>query len=139
MTKMTRFLASFLSFLFFGAVALTVVMLFVIWHYESDLPDYLQLSDYKPSITTRLYAGDGSLLAEYAIEKRIFVPVADMPDKLTEAFIAAEDKNFYKHGGIDYSGLARAVITNIKNYGTGRRLVGASTITQQVEKLFAYQ
>ena len=136
MAKMTRFLASFLSFLFFGAVALTIIMLFVIWHYESDLPDYLQLSDYKPSITTRLYAGDGSLLAEYAIEKRIFVPVADMPDKLTEAFIAAEDKNFYSHGGVDYSGLARAVITNIKNYGTGRRPVGASTITQQVAKNF---
>lgn len=133
---MTKFVVWFLSLIFFCAVIAAASVIFVILHYEKDLPAYLQLSDYQPAVTTRLYAGNGSLLAEYAAEKRIFVPVSRMPHYLLEAFISAEDKNFYSHGGLDYVGIARAVIVNIKNYGKGRRMVGASTITQQVAKNF---
>ncbi|MBR7158242.1 MAG: penicillin-binding protein 1A [Alphaproteobacteria bacterium] len=133
---MTRFFAAILSFLFFSALVATAGIIYVIWHYERDLPEYLQLADYQPPITTRLYAGDGALLAEYAAEKRVFVPVSSIPKQLIEAFIAAEDKTFYSHGGLDYKGLVRAVITNIRNIGSGRRMVGASTITQQVAKNF---
>lgn len=101
-----------------------------------DLPDYRQLANYEPPVTTRLFAGDGQLLMEYAAEKRLFVPVNKIPDRVKQAFIAAEDKHFYQHGGIDYIGIARAIINNLKNIGKGRRPAGASTITQQVAKNF---
>ena len=101
-----------------------------------DIPDYKSLETYEPPVTTRLYAGDGQVLMEYAVEKRIFVPENKIPEKVKNAFIAAEDKHFYSHSGIDFIGIMRAVITNVKNYAQGRRLVGASTITQQVAKNF---
>ena len=105
-------------------------------HYARDLPDYTQLADYQPGITTRLYAGDGRLLAEYAVENRLFVPVAVVPPHVRQAFISAEDQHFYEHGGLDWLGIVRASLTNLRNLGSGRRLVGASTITQQVAKNF---
>lgn len=101
-----------------------------------DIPDYKSLETYEPPVTTRLYAGDGQVLMEYAVEKRIFVPEDKIPERVKNAFIAAEDKHFYSHSGIDFLGIIRAVITNFKNYAQGRRLVGASTITQQVAKNF---
>ena len=126
-------LGSFLLLL--SVVGLGCVFL-VISYYTQQLPDYKQLAVYEPMITTRFYANDGQLLAEYASEKRIFVPVSAIPKKLIQAFISAEDKNFYEHNGIDYSGILRAVVQNIKYRGSGKRLVGASTITQQVAKNF---
>ncbi len=111
-------------------------LLMVISHYSEDLPDYQQLSDYRPPMITRLYAADGRLMAEYAREKRVFVPIGAVPRRLKQAFIAAEDRNFYEHPGIDFIGIARAVVTNLSNIGTGRSLVGGSTITQQVVKNF---
>jgi len=131
-----RFLSTLVSLFFFGCIAVAIVAFLVIMHYSVGLPDYRQLEDYRPPITTRLYAQDGSLLMEYATEKRSFVPVDKMPDLLKKAFISAEDKNFYTHGGIDLTGIARAVIMNIQNIGKGRRPMGASTITQQVAKNF---
>ena len=101
-----------------------------------DIPDYSKLATYEPPVTTRLYAGDGQVMMEYAVEKRIFVPENKIPQKVKQAFIAAEDKHFYSHPGIDFLGIARAVVTNVKNYAEGRRFVGASTITQQVAKNF---
>ncbi len=101
-----------------------------------DIPDYQRLETYEPPVTTRLYAGDGQVLMEYAVEKRIFVPEDKIPERVKQAFIAAEDKHFYSHPGIDFMGITRAVLTNFKNYAQGRRLVGASTITQQVAKNF---
>ncbi len=133
---MAKFIVWLLSFLFFCALVAISGVLFVIFYYEKDLPDYLQLSDYQPPVTTRLYAGNGNLLAEYAVEKRIFVPVTRMPSNVLAAFISAEDKHFYSHGGLDYSGIIRAIIVNVKNRGKGKRMVGASTITQQVAKNF---
>lgn len=109
-----------------------------IWFKSSgfDIPDYTRLETYEPPVTTRLYAGDGQVLMEYAVEKRIFVPENKIPDLVKNAFIAAEDKHFYSHPGIDFLGITRAVLTNFKNAATGKRLVGASTITQQVAKNF---
>lgn len=101
-----------------------------------DLPDYSKLAKYEPPITTRLYASDGQPLMEYASEKRFFVPIDKIPDRVKNAFISAEDKHFYKHAGVDFLGIIRAVLGNIKNMGTGKRPAGASTITQQVAKNF---
>lgn len=111
-------------------------IVYAFWHFGKELPDYTQLKDYEPPVMTRIHAGDGQLMAEYAIENRVFVPYKAIPRRVTNAFLAAEDKSFYEHTGIDPMGVARAVITNLKNVGKGRRLVGASTITQQVAKNF---
>ena len=131
-----RFFSTLVSVFFFGCFFLAALLFLVILHYSMDLPDYTQLANYQPQITTRLYAADGSMLAEYANEKRIFVPLDQIPPLLRSAFIAAEDKTFYTHGGIDFNGLGRAVLVNLKNIGSGKRKVGASTITQQVAKNF---
>ncbi len=131
-----RLLATLVSLFFFFSFILLGIGLFVAVHFSQDLPDYRQLEKYEPLITSRLYASDGQLLAEYAEEKRIFVPITAIPKRVIQAFISAEDKNFYKHSGIDFMGIARAIVINIRNIGTNRRLVGASTITQQVAKNF---
>lgn len=124
------------SLFFFGCFIVLVCALGIVVHYSRDLPDYHQLENYTPLITTRLYAGDGQRLTEYATERRIFVPIDSIPEKLKQAFISAEDKNFYQHNGVDFFGVARAVLTNLTNIGESKRLVGASTITQQVAKNF---
>ncbi|MFW0777090.1 MAG: penicillin-binding protein 1A [Rickettsiales bacterium] len=114
----------------------SIVGVLMFEHFSKDLPDHSQLAQYEPPIITRLYAADGKLLAEYAKEKRVFVPLKVVPKRVIQAFLAAEDKNFYKHTGIDITGVARAVRDNIANYGKGKSLVGGSTITQQVVKNF---
>lgn len=125
----------FSTFCFFAVIALILVLI-TLWQFMAELPEIDQLSTYEPPVTTRFYAGDGQLLMEYANEKRIFVPENKIPDLLKNAFIATEDQRFYRHHGVDYMGLGRAVLTNLKNIGTGRRPGGASTITQQVAKNF---
>ncbi len=129
-------LLGLISFGFLGAIAGVGAVVFVINYYSQDLPDYSQLKTYEPPIVTRIYAGDGRLLAEYAQEKRIFMPIHTIPDNVKNAFISAEDKNFYNHKGIDAWAVGRAVLMNLQNRGSGKRLVGASTITQQVAKNF---
>ncbi|MEM6492673.1 MAG: transglycosylase domain-containing protein, partial [Pseudomonadota bacterium] len=119
-----------------GALTAAIGVLWAFHYFSRDLPSIGVLSNYQPPTTTRLHAATGELLSEYATERRLYVPIDAIPLKVKQAFLAAEDKNFYKHEGIDFFGVARAVYTNIKNYGTGRRLVGASTITQQVAKNF---
>src|SRR5246127_1977900 len=135
-----RLLVRFFGFLF---AAGTVVFLVgvaatagMIWHFSKDLPDYSQLQDYEPPVMTRVHAVDGSLLGEYAKERRLYLPIQAVPKLVINAFLAAEDKNFYEHGGIDYSGMARAALLYAQNYGSNRRPQGASTITQQVAKNF---
>jgi penicillin-binding protein 1A len=108
----------------------------LIWHFSKDLPDYSQLQDYEPPVMTRVHASDGSLLAEYSKERRLYLPIQAIPKSVINAFLAAEDKNFYEHGGIDFMGMARAAILYAQNYGSNRRPQGASTITQQVAKNF---
>ncbi len=107
-----------------------------VWYFGRDLPDYQQLANYQPAIVTRVHAGDGRLMAEYATEKRIFVPVKSMPPLVIHAFLAAEDKNFYTHPGVDPLSMLRAGVSDVMHMGSGRRPVGASTITQQVAKNF---
>ena len=83
-----------------------------------------------------MYSGDGDLVADFSKEKRIFVPYSAIPSNVINAFLSAEDKNFFSHPGIDAKGILRAVIKNIKNISQNKRLEGASTITQQVAKNF---
>ncbi len=134
-----RLLMRFLGFLFAVGAILFVVGAVgatgVIWHYSKDLPDYSALQDYEPPVMTRVHAADGSLVAEYAKERRLYIPIQAVPKRVIDAFISAEDKNFYEHGGVDLTGVLRAAISNIENYGK-RRPQGASTITQQVAKNF---
>lgn len=108
----------------------------ILYRYGNDLSDVNQLAGYEPPITTRVYTANGSLLTEYARQNRLFVPRSAIPRTVVNAFLAAEDKNFYRHSGVDFLGIVRAVIVNLANVGSGRRLVGASTITQQVAKNF---
>ena len=131
-----RFMLVSLVLLVIAAAAIGGGTLLVLHKFGRDLPDYRQLATYDPQVMTRVHAGDGRLLAEFAIEKRAFVPINAMPRRIIDAFLSAEDKSFYQHSGIDFTGVARAVVMNIQNFATGRRLVGASTITQQVAKNF---
>lgn len=123
-----------------GAVMFLAVAGVIAWYVTDktkDLPDYDVLAQYEPLVMTRVHASDGQLVAEYAREKRLFLPIEAVPDLVKAAFLSAEDKNFYVHGGLDYNGIARAIVQNVRNIAAGRRrFVGASTITQQVAKNF---
>ena len=133
---MIKAILSLLGLVLILAILGTGGVLFVFYHFGRALPDYRQLADYEPPVMTRVYAGDGRLLAEYAVEKRVFVPIKAIPKLVTRAFLSAEDSNFYSHPGVDLPSVARAMLTNVRNLGKDRRLVGASTITQQVAKNF---
>jgi len=108
----------------------------ILWSFSNNIPDYKFLKNYKPPVSSKMYAGNGDLVADFSQEKRIFVPFNSIPKKVINSFLAAEDKNFFKHPGVDAKGVLRAVINNIKNIMTSKRLEGASTITQQVAKNF---
>ncbi|MEJ8474346.1 penicillin-binding protein 1A [Roseibium algae] len=135
-----KFLLKFFGYLFGIGAALGLLLAAGMWIYlqrlNEGLPDYTALKNYEPPVMTRVHAADGSLMAEYARERRIFLPIQAIPEKLKQAFLSAEDKNFYNHIGVDPEGIARAVLRYIQNIGTGRRPQGASTITQQVAKNF---
>lgn len=135
-----RLLVRFMGFLFAAGTVMFLVgvgaVAGLIWHFSKDLPDYSQLQDYEPPVMTRVHAVDGSLLGEYAKERRLYLPIQAVPKLVINAFLAAEDKNFYEHGGIDYTGMARAGVLYLQNFGSNRRPQGASTITQQVAKNF---
>ena len=136
MRGVLKFLAWLTALGIFGLVAAIGGIVVLLQVYGENLPDYEKLTEYSPDVATRIYAADGRLLNEFATERRVFVPIRAIPDQVKEAFISAEDKNFYTHTGIDPVGVARAIVTNLKNYGSGRRPEGASTITQQVAKNF---
>jgi penicillin-binding protein 1A len=116
------------------AIAGGLVAGLTIWYFGRDLPNYQQLAHYQPPIMTRVLAGDGRLLAEYATERRLFVPIGAIPKRVSEAFVAAEDKNFYTHHGIDPLSILRAAFVDVGRLINHRRPLGASTITQQVAK-----
>ena len=107
-----------------------------LWYFSIGLPDYKKLSNYQPPISSRVYSNDGKLIAEYALEKRLFIPFDSVPKKVINSFLSAEDKNFFSHPGIDAKGIMRALIRNLQNISQNKRLEGASTITQQVAKNF---
>lgn len=140
--KKGRFWLKFLGFMFtagcIGFFAVSAAVAYYVWDVTKDLPDYEVLAKYEPKVMSRIHANDGNLIAEFADERRIYVPINAIPDRIIHAFISAEDKNFYEHDGLDYVGLARAMVTNVqtKLSGSNKRLIGASTITQQVAKNF---
>ena len=108
----------------------------ILWYFSSELPDYKILSNYKPPISSRVHSGEGQLIAEYALQKRLFIPYDSIPKKIIYSFLSAEDKNFFSHPGVDAKSITRAIIKNVKNFLQTKRLEGASTITQQVAKNF---
>ena len=131
-----RLIAATLSFLFVILLLSSAGLLWVFWTFGRDLPDYEQLANYEPPIVTRVHAGNGALLGEYAREKRLLCRSRRYHRSSLRHFCRLEDKAFYAHFGIDLRALARAVVTNVVNLGSGRRPVGTSTITQQVTKNF---
>ena len=124
-----KFLIIFIGFIVFFAFS-------TLWYFSVGLPDYKKLSNYQPPISSRVYSKNNKLIAEYALEKRLFIPYESIPDKVINSFLSAEDKNFFNHPGIDAKGILRAVVNNLKNLAQNKRLEGASTITQQVAKNF---
>ena len=135
-----KLILRFFGFLFAAGTILFVVGVAaaagLLWHFSKDLPDYSQLQDYEPPVMTRVHAADGSLVGEYARERRLYIPIQAVPKMVIHAFLAAEDKNFYEHGGLDFLGIARAAVNYLQNFGSSRHPQGASTITQQVAKNF---
>ncbi|MDE2363201.1 MAG: transglycosylase domain-containing protein, partial [Hyphomicrobiales bacterium] len=132
-----RMIGRFLGFVFATGAILFVLGALVagglIYNYSRDLPDTAQLRDYEPPVMTRVHAGDGSILAEYSHERRLYLPANAIPPLVKHAFISAEDKNFYTHNGVDPEGIVRAVMVLLQGQ---RHVQGASTITQQVAKNF---
>jgi penicillin-binding protein 1A len=131
-----RFLTYVFSLLVFVAVIGAGASLYIFYEFGRGLPDYKHLATYEPPVVTRMYANDGRLFAEYAHEKRVFVPIEAIPQRVIKTFLAAEDKNFYEHFGIDISGVIRSLIMNVQRSRDNKRPVGASTITQQVARNF---
>lgn len=136
MTKTLKILEAVIFGVALLMAAAAVGVFGILYRYGNDLPDVNQMTNYEPPVTTRVYTANGSLLTEFARQNRLFVPGSAIPKTVVSAFLAAEDKNFYRHSGLDFIGIVRAVIVNLTNVGTDRRLVGASTITQQVAKNF---
>tara|TARA_A100001015_G_scaffold211801_1_gene237484 strand:+ start:472 stop:2817 length:2346 start_codon:yes stop_codon:yes gene_type:complete len=124
--------AAFISFL----LLFSFIILFILWNFSNDIPDYKFLKNYKPPVSSKVYSGNGDLVADFSTEKRIFVPYNSIPKNVIDSFLSAEDKNFFSHPGVDAKGVLRAMINNIKNIISSKRLEGASTITQQVAKNF---
>lgn len=122
--------------LFFIATCALGASYLIFDHFSKNLPSYAELANYNPPSVTRIYSSDGKLLQEYAKERRVFVPIENIPISLVQAFIAAEDKNFYSHHGIDITSLVRAVVNNCIHFIQNKRMEGASTISQQVVKMF---
>ena len=133
---MLNFLNFSIKFIIVFFIVVLLFALSTLWYFSIGLPDYKKLSNYQPPISSRVYSNDGKLIAEYAIEKRLFVPFESVPEKVVNSFLSAEDKKFFNHPGVDAKGILRALIKNIKNISQNKRLEGASTITQQVAKNF---
>ena len=133
---MSKFLKNIL-FISLSFILLMGILIFgVLWAYSNTIPDYKFLKNYKPPVSSKVYSGDGELVADFSKEKRIFVPYNSIPKNVINSFLSAEDKNFFSHPGVDAKGVLRALINNISNIISSKRLEGASTITQQVAKNF---
>ena len=133
---MSKFIKN--SFIIFisGLLLSAIILLALLWSFSNKIPDYKFLKNYKPPVSSRVYSGEGELVADFSKEKRIFVPYEAIPETVINSFLSAEDKNFFSHPGVDAKGVLRAVINNISNIIQSKRLEGASTITQQVAKNF---
>ena len=133
-------MSKFIKKIFITLVSLSLIFLImllsILWSFSNNIPDYKFLKNYKPPVSSKVYSGEGELVADFSSEKRIFVPYESIPKNVINSFLSAEDKNFFSHPGVDAKGVLRAIINNIKNVMTSKRLEGASTITQQVAKNF---
>ena len=133
-------MSSFFKKIFVGIIGISLILFLLIigilWNFSSNIPDYKFLKSYKPSVSSKVYSGNGELVSDFSKEKRIFVPYSSIPQNVINAFLSAEDKNFFSHPGVDAKGVVRAIFNNINNILTSKRLEGASTITQQVAKNF---
>ncbi len=128
------FFGGFFSFLITGILAAALLVAGIFWYYAQDLPSHEQLANYAPPSISRIYSGEGRLIDEFAQERRLFTPIEDIPDLVKQAFISAEDRNFYVHGGFDLRAIVAAAYQAVQS--RGRNVRGASTITQQVMKNF---
>ena len=133
---MSKLFKKILIFVVSGTLVFFIAIISILWTYSNELPDYKFLKMYKPAVSSKLYSGGGDLVSDFSSEKRIFVPYEAIPKKVINAFLSAEDKNFFSHPGVDAKGIVRAIIKNISNIISSKRLEGASTITQQVAKNF---
>ena len=133
---MSNFIKKIIIIISGGFLVSTISVIAVLWAFSSKLPDYKFLKNYKPPVSSKVYAGNGELVIDFSKEKRIFVPYNSIPQKVINAFLSAEDKNFFSHPGVDAKGVIRAFVNNISNIIYSKRLEGASTITQQVAKNF---
>jgi len=133
---MNKIIKKILIGISFSVISFFILTVAILWTYSNKLPDYKFLENYKPSVSSKLYSGSGKLVSDFSSEKRIFIPYNAIPKKVIYSFLSAEDKNFFSHPGVDAKGIMRAVINNISNYLSSKRLEGASTITQQVAKNF---
>ena len=126
--------------IFLGIIGISLILFILIigilWNFSNNIPDYKFLKSYKPPVSSKVYSANGELVSDFSKEKRIFVPYSSIPQNVINAFLSAEDKNFFSHPGVDAKGVLRAVFNNINNIMTSKRLEGASTITQQVAKNF---
>ena len=133
---MTKVLKNILAVLLIISLIAFIGIFGTLWTFSNKIPDYKFLKSYKPPVSSKMYSGNGDVVADFSQEKRIFIPYSSIPEKVINAFLAAEDKNFFSHPGVDAKGVLRATINNVKNILTSKRLEGASTITQQVAKNF---
>jgi penicillin-binding protein 1A len=133
---MNKFLKNILVILLSFLLLLVISIFSILWTYSNNIPDYKFLKNYKPPVSSKVYSGDGKLVADFSKEKRIFIPYNSIPKIVINSFLSAEDKNFFFHPGVDAKGVLRATINNISNIVSSKRLEGASTITQQVAKNF---
>ena len=133
---MSKLIKKILIVLSSFSLILLIAIFGILWNFSNNIPDYKFLKNYKPPVSSKVYSGKGDLVADFSKEKRIFVPYSSIPQNVINSFLSAEDKNFFSHPGVDAKGVLRAVVNNIKNIMTSKRLEGASTITQQVAKNF---
>ena len=118
MTKLFKNLfAVFASIL----LLISITILGVLWTFSNKIPDYKFLKNYKPPVSSKMYSGNGEVVAEFSREKRIFVPYNAIPKNVINSFLAAEDKNFFSHPGIDAKGVIRAILKNIQNLMSSKR------------------
>ena len=133
---MNNLIKNILIFLVSLTFLISISIFGILWTFSNNIPDYKFLKNYKPPVSSKVYSGNGDLVANFSKEKRIFVPYNAIPEIVINSFLSAEDKNFFSHPGVDAKGVLRATLNNIKNVIGSKRLEGASTITQQVAKNF---
>ena len=131
---MNKFLKNILYISLSFVLLLSILIFSILWNYSTNIPDYKFLKNYKPPVSSKVYSGNGELVADFSKEKRIFIPYNSIPKNVINSFLSAEDKNFFSHPGVDAKGVLRAVVNNVSNIISSKRLEGASTITQQVAK-----